>query len=314
MILNGTRRDLRVVGTALSPEFVFAIAPGGAMPEPDGFAVIWMLEDAVAASYQMEAAFDDVVIDLMPGADESGVLDGVDRILEPYGGLGAVGRSLQQSNYFLSQELQGLEQMADVVPVIFLAVAAFLLNVVLSRLIHLQRGQIAALKALGYADRQIGFHYLKLVSVVVVIGAVAGIALGVWLGGAMTQLYTKFFQFPVLEYRLDAGVALTGVVVSLVAAVAGGLFAVRSVVRLPPAEAMRPPRASALQPQHRGATRGSSRSSAPRRGWSSARSRAARSASRSPRSGSRWRWRSWSPAASGWTRSSTWSTRSSRRR
>ncbi len=241
VILNGTRRDLRVVGTALSPEFVFAIAPGGAMPEPDGFAVIWMLEDAVAASYQMEAAFDDVVIDLMPGADESGVLDGVDRILEPYGGLGAVGRSLQQSNYFLSQELQGLEQMADVVPVIFLAVAAFLLNVVLSRLIHLQRGQIAALKALGYADRQIGFHYLKLVSVVVVIGAVAGIALGVWLGGAMTQLYTKFFQFPVLEYRLDAGVALTGVVVSLVAAVAGGLFAVRSVVRLPPAEAMRPP-------------------------------------------------------------------------
>lgn len=241
VILNGTRRELRVVGTALSPEFVFAMEPGNAMPEPDGFAVIWMFEDAAAAAFQMEGAFNDLVLRLQPGASALAVTDAVDRILEPYGGFGAVGRDLQESSYFLSQEIQQLEQMATVVPLIFLAVAAFLLNVVLSRLIHLQRPQIAALKALGYADLAIGLHFLKLVSVVVVLGALLGTVAGVYLGRGMIELYTPYFHFPALEYRLDVRVALVGVVVSLVAAVVGSSFAVRQVVRLPPAEAMRPP-------------------------------------------------------------------------
>lgn len=240
-ILDGTRRELRVVGTALSPEFVFAMEPGNAVPEPDAFAVVWMLEDAVAAAFQMEGAFNDLVLRLQPGANERAVLDAVDRVLEPYGGFGAVGRDLQQSNYFLSQEIQQLEQLATVVPLIFLAVAAFLLNIVLSRLIHLQRPQIAALKALGYADLAIGLHFLKLVSVVVVIGAALGIVAGVYLGQGMTEIYTQFFHFPVLRYRLDWRVALVAIGVSLGAAVAGSTVAVRQVVRLPPAEAMRPP-------------------------------------------------------------------------
>lgn len=240
-ILNGTRRELHVVGTALSPEFVFAMEPGNAMPEPDAFAVIWMLEDAVSAAFRMEGAFNDVVLRLQPGVDERVVIDQVDRILEPYGGFGAVDRDLQSSNYFLTQEIQQLESMATVVPFIFLAVAAFLLNIVLSRLIHLQRPQIAALKALGYPDLAIGLHFLKLVSVVVLLGALVGIGMGVFLGQGMTALYTQFFHFPVLEYRLDWRVAIVGVVVSLVAAVIGSAVAVRQVVRLPPAEAMRPP-------------------------------------------------------------------------
>jgi putative ABC transport system permease protein len=241
VILNGDRRELRVVGTALSPEYVFAIEPGAAVPEPDGFAVIWMFEDAVAAAFQMEGAFNDVVLRLQPGASELGVIDALDRLLEPYGGFGAVGRDLQDSNYFLGQELGQLESMATVVPFIFLAVAAFLVNVVLSRLIHIQRGQIAALKALGYSDLQIGLHYVKLVSVVVVIGAVVGLGLGVWLGGGMTALYTQWFHFPVLRFQLDASVAITGVAVSVLAALAGAAIGVYGVVRLPPAEAMQPP-------------------------------------------------------------------------
>lgn len=241
VILDGNRRELRVVGTALSPEHVFAIEPGNAVPEPDAFAVLWMLEDAARASFQMEGAFDDVVLALQPGANEAAVLDAVDRVLEPYGGFGAVARSQQESSYFLEQELGQLESMATVVPVIFLAVAAFLLNVVLSRLVHLQRAQIAALKALGYGDWQIGLHYLKLVSVVVLIGAALGIGLGRWLGGGMTALYTQWFHFPVLVFQLEARVALVGIAVSLAAAVAGAALAVRAIARLPPAEAMRPP-------------------------------------------------------------------------
>lgn len=241
VILNGSRRELRIVGTALGPEFVFAMEPGAAVPEPDSFAIIWMFEDAARAAFQMEGAFNDIVIKLQPRASEAAVLDAVDRILSPYGSFGAIGRDLQESHYFLSQELIQLEQMATVVPVIFLAVAAFLLNIVLSRLIHLQRPQIAALKALGYDDRAIGLHFLKLVTVVVLVGAVLGLVLGVYLGQGMITLYTGYFHIPDLRFTMDLKTGLVGVIVSLLAAVAGAAVAVRAVVRLPPAEAMRPP-------------------------------------------------------------------------
>ena len=247
-VINGKKRNLRIVGTAASPEYVMAIAPGDITPDPKRFAVLWMDRSVLAAAFEMQGAFNDVVLQVQPGATLDGVLGGVDRVLEPYGGFGAMPRKRQISNATLDGELLQLESMATVVPVIFLGVAAFLLNVVLSRLVFLQRSQIAALKALGYADRAIGVHFLKLVSVIVLFGAVLGVTLGAWLGHGMTEFYGDFFHFPVLEYRLEARVVLVSVVISLVAAVVGALATVQRIANLPPAEAMRPPPPASYKP------------------------------------------------------------------
>lgn len=242
VVINGTLRHLTIAGIGMSPEFVLTMPPGAMTFDPKRVAVLWMNRNAVAAAYQLEGAFNDVVMRLQPDADEVAVLEAVDGVLAPYGGLGAVGRSKQPSNYMLTGELQQLESMATVVPFIFLFVAAFLLNVVLSRLVALQRAQIATLKAVGYSDLDVGLHYLQLVSVIVLLGAVLGIGIGVYFGQAMLGMYTdEFFRFPDPEYRLEADVALFGVLVSLGAAVVGALGAVRRVAKLPPAEAMRPP-------------------------------------------------------------------------
>ncbi len=241
-VINGTLRNLRVVGIGMSPEFVLTMPVGGMTFDPKQVAVLWMNRNVVEAAFQMEGGFNDVVARLQPGAHETTVLEAMDRLLEPYGGIGAVGRAKQPSNYMLSGEIQQLESMAAVVPFIFLFVAAFLLNVVLSRLVTLQRGQIATLKAVGYRDRDVGLHYLQLVSLIVLLGAGLGIGAGVYLGQAMTGLYTgEYFRFPHPDYRLELDVAVTGVAVSFGAAVVGALAAVRRVSRLPPAEAMRPP-------------------------------------------------------------------------
>ncbi len=247
-VINGNYRQLRVVGTAASPEYVMAIAPGDITPDPKRFAVLWMDRSVLAAAFQMQGAFNDVVLEVQPNASLEGVLQGVDRVLEPYGGFGAIPRQRQQSNAMLEGELLQLESMATVVPVIFLGVAAFLLNVVLSRLVFLQRSQIAALKALGYADRAVGWHFLKLVSVIVLFGALLGVTLGAWLGHGMTEFYGDFFHFPVLEFRLDARVVFVSVAISLAAAVLGALATVRRIAQLPPAEAMRPPQPTAYRP------------------------------------------------------------------
>jgi putative ABC transport system permease protein len=241
VVVNGKLRDIHVVGIALSPEYVFVMAAGDLSTDDKGVATLWMDRAVLAPAFQMESAFNDVVLGLQPGASEDEVLRRLDALIEPYGGLGAVPRAKQGSNFMLQGELSQLEQFATAIPVIFLLVAAFLLYIVLARLVFLQRTQIATFKAVGYTGREIGMHYIKLVSVIVLIGAVIGIGLGVWLGGGMTNLYARYFRFPVLVYRLDVSVAVTGVLISLASALLGALAAVWSIARMPPAEAMQPP-------------------------------------------------------------------------
>lgn len=239
-LLNGRRVPLRVVGVALSPEFVYAVPPGGLWDDKLRFGILWMDRDALAAAFQMEGAFNDVSVRLTPGARPEAVVDGLDRLLRPYGGLGAFPRSKQISNRYITSEIEQLRASATVVPLIFLGVAAFLVNVVLSRLIGTQREQIAALKALGYSGVAVGLHYLKLVSVVVGLGAVLGVGLGMVAGRSLMNLYTEVFRFPLLTFRLDTGTVVGSILFSFGSAVVGALTAVRQVVRLPPAEAMQP--------------------------------------------------------------------------
>jgi putative ABC transport system permease protein len=131
--------------------------------------------------------------------------------------------------------------MATTMPPVFLGVAAFLLHVVLGRIIATQREQIAALKALGYENVTIGLHYLKFVTVITLLGLAVGLGLGIWFGRVMTRNYVLFFHFPVLAFRVEPWILLLATGVGLVAAVFAAYGAVRRVVTLAPAEAMRPP-------------------------------------------------------------------------
>jgi putative ABC transport system permease protein len=240
-VINGKLRKLRVVGIALSPEFVYAIRAGAVADDPKRYAVLWMARAPLAAAFQLEGAFNDVSLRLQPGASEAAVRAAVDRLLLPYGGNGAVGRRDQTSNKILVGELGQLQALAGMVPVVFLLVAAFLINLVLGRLISLQRPEIAALKAMGYRNGELRRHYLGLVGVVLVPGAAVGILGGWLLGRLVLGLYATVFRFPDLTFRATPALVATAVLVSFAAAVAGALLAVRAAVRLPPAEAMRPP-------------------------------------------------------------------------
>ena len=240
VVVNGKLRHLQVVGHALSPEYVFAIEPGLMVVDDERFSPLWMLRDSLAAAYQMEGAFNNMVLKLEPGANEKAVLNRIDQILEPYGGLGALGRKHQMSHSVLQGELQQIEAMVIVLPAVFLAVAAFLLNVVFSRLVSIQRPQIAVLKAIGYRNRTIAAHYLRMVALIVAAGSIVGIGLGIWLGNGMIGLYADFFRLPMMTERVDVVVSINAVLASFIAAALGASFAVRAAVELPPEEAMRP--------------------------------------------------------------------------
>jgi len=239
-IINGRRRRLTIVGVALSPEYVFSIRPGEMIPDNRRFALLWMERRALAAAFDMEGGFNDVSLRVMPGFPVEDVIADLDRLVEPFGGLGAVPRRLQQSAWTLDNELVQLSTFGFIIPAIFLAVAAFVLNVALARALALQRPQLAALKALGYSNRELGWHYFKWALIIASLGALAGVAVGAWLGAQMIQLYNQYFRFPSLDYRLSAAVALGAMALAFVSAAIGAISAVRRAVRVPPAEAMRP--------------------------------------------------------------------------
>lgn len=238
--INGRRKTLTVVGHALSPEYIYQIAPGAMFPDYQRYGVLWMARKPLATAYDMDGAFNNVTLTLSEGANELDVIDRLDEILKPYGGIGAYARKDQYSHRFLTEELKQQQTVATVFPIIFFGVAAFLLNVVTSRLITLEREQIACLKAFGYSNLAVGMHYIKLVLLIVSIGILGGIAAGIWMGRSLSNIYMDFYSLPYMVYVLKPQVIIAATVISMAVAILGTLHAVRSAAKLPPAQAMRP--------------------------------------------------------------------------
>ncbi|ODS54682.1 MAG: hypothetical protein ABS36_10985 [Acidobacteria bacterium SCN 69-37] len=239
-IINGRRRDLVMAGVVLSPEYVYGIKPGELVPDPKRYGILWMGHEALATAFEMDGAFNDVVLSLGQGAVPEAVVADLDRLLAPYGGRGAMVRALQPSNWMLNSELGQLQSFGFFIPLIFLLVAAFVLNIALTRALALQRPQLAALKALGYTNRELVWHYLKWGLVIALAGAIVGVAGGVWMGTAMLGMYQDYFTFPVLAYHLGGSVVLQALVIAVIAALAGAYASVRRAVAIAPAEAMQP--------------------------------------------------------------------------
>lgn len=240
VLMNGQRRDLTVTGTALSPEFIYTLGPGQMMPDPAHFGIVWSPRASLEATFGLQGAFSNLVLDLAPGADEAAVIAALDLLTARYGGSGASGRSDQISHAFLDAELQQLSAMVTVLPPIFLAVAAMLVNMTLSRLITLEREQIGLLKAIGYSSAGITWHYVEFVLLIAALGIAIGFAAGAWAGMGLAQMYARFFAFPFLVFTRDPAIYGLAALVTLASAVAGTLFGVRAVVNLPPAVAMAP--------------------------------------------------------------------------
>jgi putative ABC transport system permease protein len=239
--LRGRTQWFTVVGTAVSPEHVYQIKPGAMFPDYQRYAIVWMGRRAMAAALDMNGAFNQITARLAPGASEADTLAAVDQVLARAGSRGAHGRMDQLSYRFLYEEFRQLGTMTRVFPAIFLGVAAFLLNVVFTRLVGAQRDQVAILKAFGYRTADVVLHYALIVSLIGLAGSALGVAAGAWLGTQLAQMYQLYFRFPFLHYQIGASVVAIGVAVSLLAALAGAGRAVLAAAAEPVASAMRPP-------------------------------------------------------------------------
>ncbi len=239
-VMNGSLQKLTIVGVAMSPEYITTIQAGSLFPDDKRFGIFWMRQRQMEAAFEMDGAFNSLSLSLMPHASEEEVIRRLDRLLAPYGGLGANGRDLHLSHRFVSDELMQLKTMSMIPPSIFLSVAAFLLNVALRRILTLQREQIAVLKAFGYSSLEVGLHYAGLILAIIVGGILFGGLVGTWMGRSMTEMYSEFYRFPTTMFQANFSIYFIAGTLSMIAGMIGVFSGVRQAVSIPPAEAMRP--------------------------------------------------------------------------
>ena len=239
--LNGTRRAFRISGLVRSPEFLFTTPPGEIVPDDARFAVIWMPRPAMEALFDMRGAFNEALVTLMPGTAPQAVIARLDPMLDTYGGTGAYDLEEHVSNKYISEEIRGLRSTSASIPPIFLGIAAFLLNIVVRRMVQAERGQIGLLKAFGYSSIEVSLHYLKLVLVIAVAGASVGAVAGIAAGNGMAVLYQTYFKFPFIVFQVDPRAFVISFAAAIASASLGGLLVLRGVFSLTPAVAMRPP-------------------------------------------------------------------------
>ena len=240
ILLHGRRQEFRIAGIVLSPEYIFESRPGAALPDNRTYGIFWLPYKEAATAFDLYGAFNHLALTLAPGANEKPVMAALDRLLVPYGGFGAYARKDHPSHIRVSDEIRVLGILSIGFPSVFLSVAAFMTNAVLSRLLNLQREQIAILKAFGFTNSQVVVHYLKFAFVMVAGGLLLGLAGGLLLGLRLVKMYELFFRFPSLEFQFDRPAVLIALAVGLAAVTVGVLGAVRRAAKLPPAEAMRP--------------------------------------------------------------------------
>lgn len=239
-VINGKWKKLTITGIVLSPEFILLMKTGAMTPDFKRYGALWMTRKAISKAYDMEGAFNDVLLTLHPGTPLSDVVREMDNILGRYGGFGAYGRKDQISHRLLSEEFRQLKTSSRIYPTIFICVAAFLLNIVMSRTISTQREQIGTLKAFGYNNLDVTLHYAKMVILIISGGVLAGIAAGIWFGKMLGALYMETYRFPFFIYTLHPEVIFAVIFISAASAIGGTLHSLWRAAGQTPAEAMRP--------------------------------------------------------------------------
>lgn len=237
-IVGGRRVSVIVVGSAMSPEYVYPPSGVSTLPDDAHAAVIWAKQTLVEGAAGQVGAFGQVSLKLAPGVGPERVMPQVDKVLAPYGGVAAVAKADQASNHILVGVLGRLRKISFMLPPVFLIIAAGLTQAVVARLIDTEREEIGLLKAFGFTDVEAGASYVKLAALIGLAGAGLGGVLGAGMAALITGVWADYFAFPVLSMQFDWTVFLITGAASVAASVTGALIAVQRVVKLRPALAM----------------------------------------------------------------------------
>jgi len=241
VIVGGRERLLTIVGSASSPEFIYPIKDtANILPDPLNFGIFMVENRQAQQMLDMSGQINQVLLEFSPGADQNQVVKNVEEILKPYGVVASYARKYQISHAVLQGKLDGIASVALYLPLMFLAIAAGIQMIILRRMIKIQRTQIGVMKALGYNNFQIMLHYTIYALAVSILGAAVGIVLGIYMAGGISELFAQYFNLPGGLKSYDLGTISNGLLLSLGIGIVAGIAGSQGVLRIQPAESMRP--------------------------------------------------------------------------
>ena len=237
--LNDSKESLKVVGIARSPEYIYTIQSAqDFFPNPKNFGILWVPRDFAEQALDFQGASNNIIAALDEDADATGLMHKAEKIFSAYGYMWALERDDNISHRMVTDEITGNEASANIMPSIFLGVAAVVIMIMLSRLVKNQRTEVGTMMALGYSRFRLVLHYLSFSMVVGIAGTTGGLALGYYLAGLVAGLYRQFYSFPELIVKADPDVILIGFAFGMSFSLVGGLVAIRSLLQLTPAAAL----------------------------------------------------------------------------
>lgn len=238
--IGGKQYELTVRGIVASPEFVYLMEDEQSLlPQPDKFGVIYVSDEFARQSFGLNDGHNEVLINLKSEKDIDKAKERLEEELDKFGVKRIITKEEQLSNRMISEEINQLKNSSNTVPLIFLGVAAIILAVMISRMVRNDRTSIGVLKALGYNNIQILFHYIKYSLFIGIMGSIIGTFTGMILSGYMTKMYIRFFNIPMLQVNFYYKYMFLAVLISSIFCILAGLWGGRGVLKILPAESMR---------------------------------------------------------------------------
>lgn len=239
--IGGKKYNLKVSGIASSPEHIYLMKnEQSLLPEPEKFGVIYVSESFAQQSMGFHGSYNEVLVTVDSDKNIEKVKEQLEKKLKKYGVKRVYTKEEQLSNRMIHEEIKQLRNTSTAVPLVFLGIAAVIISVMLGRMVKNDRMAIGIFKALGYSNLHVMLHYSKYSLMIGVIGSILGIAFGMLLSGIMTKMYIQFFNIPMLRINFYYQYMLLAVLIAAAFCVTSGLWGAREVLRIMPAESMKP--------------------------------------------------------------------------
>lgn len=241
--IGGREYNLDVIGVVGSPEYIYLMENEQTLlPAPEKFGVIYVNEEFAQSALGYQGSYNEVMIKIKDSHINriDTIVDEIEDELDKYGVRRSVKREDQLSHSMMMQEVEQLDQMATSITIMFLIVAGVIINVMLSRIVKNDRMSIGVMKALGYSNLNILSHYTKYSILIGLVGSIVGIILSIPLSSLFTELYIMYMNIPLFKMKVYYIYFVYGILLTSIFCIISGLMGARSVIKILPADSMRP--------------------------------------------------------------------------
>ena len=231
---NGIEVEKEIKGLGYSPEHLYQTSDSSMIPDYNKMGFAYMSYKA----FPMDEVPYNVLLVKYDGnssAYEKQLDNDLDRDYSSF-----LPRAQHPSFAEFQDETEQHQMMTDVIPFIFIIISMLTLLTTMTRIINSQRTQIGVLKALGFKNRTIMFHYISYGFWMVLAGTILGFILGpLTLPQIMFDEMSSLYSIPNWIVGFDMSFIIVSVLMVGLSAVISYL-ACRNIVNESPSSAIRP--------------------------------------------------------------------------